>query len=362
MTYKIGLLVVPLIISSIANMPVVEPINRPTKIPSFTALPDPDLSSLPLFTSSNSSNNNEDYFYCDQYGPFPLDDCDDFDISFTYELNTIPSQNIIERIRVFNSSGSVVSSSSKAPVDYVKGTRKTVTLLAQIHDHWSVNGLTLKFEILNSSSRTILKAYSASFVPPSQKSIPGASLKRSIYSTNSLAFYGDGEDMKEMKETFDFTTIGDYLDVDYYYRLTLNKNYFVYPNPYNLTYSSISLRFNDDENLFPYLKHQDNGDILIPLAVSRIDNYITFRLKNKLYINKRTLQVSSSYRSGYLITNDFYLPINGKKKFNNKQLYIDISNLGLDQISTSIPIKYDINHSLVGVCTEGDYCVIGGNR
>ena len=344
-----------------AKMPTLEPIDNVAKAPSsMSAFSDPYLSSIPLITSS--VNNNQDYFYCDRYGPFPLNNCNDFNGSFTYELHSISSQKIIERVRILNPSGSVVASSSKASTDYVRGTRKTVTLPIQIHDYWTANGLTLKFEILNSESRTILKAFSASFLPPSRKSFPGAALKRSTYCSNSLGFYGDGEDMKEVKETFDFTTIGDYLDVDYYYRLTLNKNYFVYPNPYTLTYSSVSLRFNDDENLFPYLNHQDNGDIVVPLVLTRKENYITFRLRNKFYINKRTLQISSSYRSGYIITNDFYLPINGKKKFNNKQLYIDFTELGLDQISTSIPIKYDINHSLVGVCTDGDYCVIGGNR
>ena len=35
-------------------------------------------------------------------------------------------------------------------------------------------------------------------------------------------------------ETFDFTTIGDYLDVDYYYRLDVSKNKFSYPKPTTL--------------------------------------------------------------------------------------------------------------------------------
>ena len=90
--------------------------------------------------------------------------------------------------------------------------------------------------------------------------------------------------------------------------------------------------------------------------------YIYFQFKNAFYINKRTLQISSTYRNGFVLTNDFYLPINGRSKFNGKQLYLILNGIGLDNISTTIPIRYDTSKSLVGVCTDGDYCIIGGTR
>ncbi len=364
MTFKIGFLIIPLMLSSIINVPSKNLGDHVNKVPSFSFLPEPSSSSISSSSSNQSSYipSQKDYFYSPQYGPFPLENCTNFDATFTYALYSVPSTSIIERIRLFNSSNSVVASSSKISFYYNTGSRKSVTFTVPIKDYWSASGLTLKFEILDSASHTILKAFSVTFYPPSQKIVLGASLKRSIYTSKSLGFYGDGEGIRELVETFDFTTIGDYINVDYYYRLKLNQNYFLYPNNIPLSFNSVNLRFNDDDNLFPYFTHQDNGDIILPLNLYKNGSLVTFKIKNTLYVNKRTLQMSDIYRSSFASTNDFYLPINGRKKFNNKQIYIEFSGLGKDQISTSIPIKYDVNQSLVGVCTDGGYCIVGGNR
>ena len=39
----------------------------------------------------------------------------------------------------------------------------------------------------------------------------------------------------------------------------------------------------------------------------------------------------------------------------------DFNEIGLNQISTSIPLRYELNRTIVGVCADGDYCVVGGN-
>lgn len=369
MTFKIGFLIIPLSLSAIIGIPSFDNWYDGYKAPSFSFLPDPSVSSIPSSSSQISSTVHfsslptvKDFFTCSRYGPFSLTNCNNFNATFEYRLNSVSNQTVIERIRIFNSSNSVVAASSKAPIDYIKGTKRSVSFLVPIQDYWSINGLTLKFEIVNSDSSAILKAFSVTFYPPSQKTISGVSLKREQYTSKCLGFYGDGEGMKELKETFDFTTIGDYLGVDYYYRLRLDNNYFLHPNEGLLTTYGANLRFNDDENLFPYYTHQDNGDILIPLSLNKSGNKVTFKYMNNFYLNKKTLQISDTYRSSFVATRDFYLPINGRRKFNNKQLYIDLERVGFDEISTSIPLKYDTSKSLVGVCTDGEYCLVGGNR
>ena len=341
--------------------------------PSKTVLPNlssssipPELSSVTQSSSapiSSSSNPNPgtDYFYTDQYGPFQLG-ANDFNATFTYELYTISSQQILERIRLFNASNSVVASSTKNKINYVSGTRNSVTFLVPIHDYWTNNGLTLKFEILNYSTREILKQYSATFYPPSNQTVSGEILKRNYYQSRALGFYGDGQGMKEIVEVFDFRYLGEYLNNANYYRLDLSKNAFVYPYSYNFWFNSINIRFNDSEYLFPYYSHNNNDEIVIPLTLNRAGPYIWFSYAKNFYINKRTLQISDSYHQDFVITSDFYLPINGHSVFNEKRLYFDINHLGLDGISTSISLKYDTNKALVSVCTDGEYCIEGGNK
>ena len=322
-------------------------------------------SSSSSYSSSSSSSQVEvekDYFYMDRCGPFSLSNPSNPNVTFTYSLYGISSQNIIERVRLFKESN-VVSANTKAAFYYEKGTRKSVTFNLPISDYWSSKGLTIKFELINSSTYAILKTFSASFNPPLESFVHSNLLKNSLYTSDSVAFYGDGETMKECPETFDFTTFGDYLGVDNYYRLNIANNKFNYPNDdIVLSYKTVNLLFNDSECLFPNMSHTSNGDINIPLILQRVGNTVNFRFKNTFYINKRSLDMSDTYKEGYVVTRDFYLPINGRKKFNGKNLYIEIKELGLNKISTTFGLKYQTSRSMVGLSTDGDYYIVGGNK
>ena len=353
MTYKVFSIIVPLVISSIIDIPSKSSFDTPkARISSkFSLLP---ISEEPV---------QEDYFNCTTFGPFSLSTVTNgVNVTFTYQLYSVSSQNIIERVRLLNSSNSVVASSSKSSKYYNRGSQNSVTFSLPIRDHLTVNGLTLKYEIVNASSYTILKAYSSTFYPSSDSFINWMELKQNPHVSKALGFYSDGKTMKPLIETIDFTSFGDYLDVDYYYRLELNKNYISYPNDCEFRYASASLTFNDSEMIFPYYEHQSSGDISIPLSMVRNGNSLFFKFKNTFYINKRTLQMSNIYRNGFVTSKDFYLPINGRSRFNGKQIFFVLEGLGNDNISTSFPLRYDVTSSLVGVCTDGDYCIVGGRR
>lgn len=326
-------------------------------------------SSISSSSSTNSSSSSSyvptpdsvgDYLFCDEYGPFSLDNPFDIDAAFTYELHSISSQTIIERMRLFKN-GTVVSAASKPSFSYTNGQRKTVSFTIPISDYLTDSGLQLRFEILN-SSRTILKAYAASFYPLEKQTISGYSLKHDLYTSSSVGFYGDGSGLHELKDIFDFTCIGDYVDNDNYYRLDISKNTFNYWGSSTLPYQSVKLRFNDDEYLFPNMYHDDNDDIVLPLKLSQNDSTVSFKYKNQFYVNKKTLDTSDAYKAEYVPTSDFYLPINGLAKFNDKNIYLDFEHVGVSDISTTIPLKYDMNRTIVGVCADGDYCVVGGNH
>ena len=334
---------------------------------SSPSLPSSSSSSMnqPSTSSSSSSSSyepsdDEDYFSCPRYGPFTLGNVPTTKVSFTYELRTIASQTIRERVRLFRK-GSVVSANTSGAFSYTKGTRKTTTFNVPIRDYWTNDGLEIRFEILN-SSYSIIKSYSAPFYPPSNSQKSASTLKNNLYTSNSLGFYGDGIQMNELKETFDFRTIGDYIDNDYYYRLDIARNYFLYPNNFTLTCKSAKLRFNDDENIFSSYTHTNNGDIEIPLYLYNSGERICFGFNKTFYVNKRTLEISDTYHSGWITTPSFYLPVNGRKKFNGRTIYFELNELGFDKISTVIPLRYELDRAIVGACSDSDYCVVGGSR
>lgn len=325
-------------------------------------------SSSSIYSSSSSSKSSSsytpdpdgDYFSCPRYGPFILNNVPTTTVSFTYELNSISSQTILERVRLFRS-GSLVSGNTSGSFSYTKGTRRTTSFTIPIRDYWTTNGLEIRFEILN-SSYSILKAYIAPFYPPTNGQVSASTLKSNLYTSKSIGFYGDGVEMKELREIFDFRTIGDYIDNDYYYRLDIARNYFLYPNDFVLSYkNNAKLRFNDSENIFPYYTHQSNGDIEIPLYLYANGDRICFGFNKTFYVNKRTLQISDTYQSGWITTPSFYLPVNGRKAFNGKMIYFELNELGFDKISTVIPLRYELDRTMVGVCSDGEYCVVGGD-
>lgn len=316
-------------------------------------------------TSSSSSSSSPtpdeygDYLFCDEYGPFTERDDPEIDVTFTYELHSINSQSIIERVRLFKNL-KVVSAVSKGATSYTTGQRITTTFSVPILNYLASQGLQIRFEILN-SSYSILKAYAVFFYPPNGETISGYSLKHDLYTSNSIGFYGDGSGLYELKDVFDFTNIGDYIDNDHYYRLDITRNRFSYWGSAFLSCKTANLRFNDDDYLFPNLHHETNGDIILPLTLNRNGSEISFKYKNQFYVNRKTLDSSDTYKTDYILTSDFYLPINGLHKFNGKAMYLDLNEIGLNKISTSIPLKYELNRTIVGVCADGDYCVVGGN-
>ena len=301
-----------------------------------------------------------DYFSCPKYGSFPLGLNTSTEVTFTYELNTLESQTIIERVRLFRN-GSVVAAVTNGSFSYTKGTRKDVTFTLPIKDYWTTNGLEIRFEIMN-TSYTVIKSFSSSFYPPRNGLVSASTLKGAIYTSNSLGFYGNGEQMKELKEIYDFRNIGDYIDNDYYYRLDISKNNFLYPNDLTFSYKSAKLRFNDSGYVFPYYTHQNNDDVEIPLKLTRDGNCISFAFDRTFYVNRRTLEVSDVYQSGWVMTPHFYLPVNGRKKLNGKTMYFELNELGYDKISTIIPLRYELDRTIIGVCTDGDFCVVGGDH
>ena len=338
-----------------------EPSNSSSsQLPSSSSTSTYSSSSSKQSSSSHAPDPNGDYFSCPRYGPFNLDNAPTITTTFTYSLNSISSQTILERVRLFRN-GSLVSANTSGSFSYTKGTRKTASFTLPIRDYWTSNGLEIRFEIL-SASYSVLKAYTAPFYPPSNSQISASTLKNNIYTSNSLGFYGDGVQMNEFREIFDFRTIGDYIDNDYYYRLDIARNYFLYPNDFTLSVKSVKLRFNDSDNVFPYYTHQSNGDIEIPLYLYSKDGHICFGFNKVFYVNKRTLEISDTYQPGWVNTPSFYLPVNGRKKFNGKMIYFELNELGYDKISTIIPLRYELDRTIVGVCADGDYCVVGGDH
>ena len=300
----------------------------------------------------------KDYFVSPIYGPFQVGD-PDFNATFTYRAK-IDDQQILERLRIFTADGELLNAQTKTAKTYENNALEKVTFLVPIRNCLSAKGITLKFEILAKSNRTILKTYSATIYPASTPNNTYQYYRNNVYQSLPIGFYGDGQSMKAIKETISFSNLGDYLESDYYYRLDVKDKSFNYESEFPLTYKSLNLRFEDHENLFPYYTHDINGNVIIPLDILNNRNRLTLRYKHNFYVNKRTLETGDVYHNGFVFSPDFYLPINGKEHFDNKILYLDFVEFSKSKITMSYPLRYISGKAIVGTAPEGEYYVSGG--
>ena len=283
-----------------------------------------------------------DYFVSPIYGPFKVGD-PDFNATFTYRAD-IDNQQILERLRIFTASGELLNANTMPAKTYEDNALEEVTFLVPIRNCLSAKGITLKFEILAKSNRAILKAYSATIYPVSTPNNSYQYYRNNIYQSLPIGFYGDGHEMKS----------------DYYYRLDVKDKGFSYESDFPLTYKSLNLRFEDHENLFPYYTHDANDNVIIPLDIKNNRGRLSFKYKTNFYINKRTLETGDIYREGFIFSPSFYLPINGKERFDNKILYLDFVEFSKSKITFSYPLRYISGKAIVGTAPEGEYYVSGG--
>ena len=349
---KIVTIVVAMIISGVVITPPPLKANSYKK-PILTFMP------FPIDGSSSEAFQGFDTLTTNAYGPFSVGS-DNFDATFTYSMRGV-NGTVIERMRLLMADTSTpVSTSTKGQFLYSSGTFKTVTFTIPLRDYFTSKGLTLNFEIIDSKDFHIIRGYSATFYPRARINVSTNVLRSGVYQSKNIGFMGDGSSLIGLNEKYDFTRIGNYLVADYYYRLPLNEISFDYYSMFPFTYESAKLCIVDENLLFPYLEHNDDNVVVIPLNLTQNGNKITISLKNRLYVNKKTLQISDTYMANYVQTTSLYLPINGRKKFNGSHLYIDFINLGYNQLTASFGMTYDADKAIVGLCSDAEHCVNGG--
>ena len=358
--YKIYPLITAILLSAIGRAPIGQ-INKSPGGFSFDPITPPSSSSFSSLSEPEPEvPQGDDYFSCDIYGPFQMGG-NNFDVTFNYRVKTI-NQSIVERMRLLDSDGNIVYVSTKTSRFYQDNALLSVTFTVPISMYLGYSVLTIRFEVLAKSTYSVIASYGTHFYPVSVPDVSYIYLKGNVYETPVTGFFGDGNTMQEINERFDFRTVEDYLNVDYYYRLNIKDIYFLYESWYPIWCTAANLRFEDHDNLFPYMTHDEANNIVLPLKFKMKGAKINLTFVNKYYVNKRTLQISDTYYEGFALTSDFYLPINGKSAFNGKTLYLDIIEMGMCKLSASFPIHYLVDKSLVGLCDDGKYCIGGGSR
>ena len=87
----------------------------------------------------------------------------------------------------------------------------------------------------------------------------------------------------------------------------------------------------------------------------RID-HISFKLKNKLYVDPRTFEMSSAPKTNYIETSKFYFPAYLKEGVNFTFKYV-FSDVCANDIDISYDLNVKICNRLSGNCLDNQYCI-----
>ena len=220
-------------------------------------------------------------------------------------------------------------------------------------------GLNCQITIID-SSQNVLKSFSFNIKPKESKTINPSNYLKTYYSIPNTIVDPDEYDDK-VSESFSFNGFVDYFMVDNYYRLSLDNLYLTYLGLRDCPLTRIYLHFDDYDNLFPdFSTGQGMTSIDIPVDLFYGENStICFKFAANLYVNPKTLDMAPTAKTGYSLTNYFYLPINRKNDFMNQKFTLTATSFGHNETQFAWDIRYLTDRGLIGDCGHSDYCVRG---
>lgn len=285
------------------------------------------------------------------------------DVSITFNYSSSSNQNFVASyFGVGLRSGNYTSTQSSKAINLIANTNYKITYNLPISNYLSNKGMYIYIKFFNYSTGKVLFEKEICLYPSSHSSINPNNYKQQPYISNTVAFSFISSLATEITEYFDFKELLDYVDVDNYYKFSFGNSKFTYDAMRKISYGKIELIFDDVNTCFPFYKKEQDGLIHIPLKLKTSFKNISFSFSKGFYVNPVTLEMSDSYREGFVLTNDFYFPINKREYVDGYIFTIDAQDVGLDKINFKYDMKLDISREYVGTQYSSDAYIKGGIR
>ena len=283
--------------------------------------------------------------------------CEDQKISFTVTYKNIgeyrPRLNVLfdNNTRFYQSlpKQNITSKFTVATYDFVIPTKTSL----------NENGMHVLFSIYNSENTTSLTSFEfdvKTLVPTTFKT---EIEKKLSYSKGGYAFQINDNRLVNYYEHVTNDNFKDYFDINYYYCLPLEQFNFTYRSDLTYQLGTATISFVDLNNCFPYVRKNLLGHIEIPLTISQTGNNVSLDYTYEMYVNPKTLQMSSRFMPDYVLTRKFFLPINEIELLNGTDFVIKINEFGSFKTNIVWKSKLMTNRTLIGDCDTSEYCIVG---
>ena len=179
------------------------------------------------------------------------------------------------------------------------------------------------------------------------------------YSHSGRYFYIANSELF-LTETFDFSSTLKEVSNKAEGRINLEELFFNFYSEVKFSYSTITITFNDSNNVFKNLSKNMWNQVSIQLKATQTTNKVTFSLGEAMYVNPDTNQMTRSPSIYTQETTELCIPYGYESKLAEESIFINFNQAGSNKDFVSIPLKFVYRSAYIGSCYFSDICIIGG--
>lgn len=236
----------------------------------------------------------------------------------------------------------------------------TVMFEVDLSSYVQLKDFKIEYLIRSTLKNSALVSFVMPFNKKSSQTYNALDYEDYVITNSNRAFYIEKSVLKPLEEKYSFIGWSDYFKTNRYFKLDLSELKFGYSYISPFVYEDAYMTFFDDNYCFPYLTRTGHNLISIPLKIEQIDDYCQINYAKPFYVDRNTLQLSDTYREDFELTNSFFLPKNKASNVNRIEFCFQVNNSGAYQTSFTWQMGLLTNLSLVGECSNSEYCVVGG--
>ena len=277
-------------------------------------------------------------------------------VSLNLNITPVLANDFLIVSRLYNHATNALLFSSTFD-EYVEKAGTNYVVNYPIRYKLTSNGLRFEYEISYTNKNYV---FSGVVYPYTSKTINALQYKDNDYITEN-AFIKVETNKVITGETFNFDNYNEYISKAEDNSIDFSTVKFYYLHEYEFSYLKAEYHIKDYNDVYPNLKHV-NDEVILNMKCVKNGNEISLELDEELYVNKDTLEMSSTLLNKYVKTNKLYIPVNKQQLLEENDSYILIKESGYSCIDIKLPLSYYFNKKIIGLCYDSDYCISGGIR
>lgn len=184
----------------------------------------------------------------------------------------------------------------------------------------------------------------------------------SIYNFESNSYYYSysNSGWSKNKEKISFYNFEDCYMPAYYHQIDFSNFYIKLNetlNTSNISCENAVFGITNKNGIFNSFEH-DSELAYFPLTFERKDSSFFLKLKNVLYVNPLTQEMSATQKTNFVKTRLIYLPKNEKRYEDEYNCYISLEGFGIDRADFLTNFKYKSLLNTFGDCRNSEYCIV----